>query len=297
MIENVLIDLGFSLHSENANFWRARPIYRESNNNTSLRINKETGAFQDYSAGIHGDFYKLLEISLNLSDYQSARKWLDEKAPDIEIKQPTPKIKVDKKFDSDYGENLLRHYSFYTNRENPIREAVLEEFECGIQMSGKMNNRFVFLVRDDNFNIVGLAGRDLLSRDNKWKLMGGKSHWEFPMQSIPHIKKTKEVFLVESVGDMLALYNAGYKNVFVMFGLALMPRLLNKIASLNPNRVIICTNDDSDSKKNEGQVAAEKIKKKLSKLMDEDSILIMLPPNGDLGDSNPEEIKNRINEI
>jgi len=294
MIEETLAEMGYTLHNENSNYWRTRPIYRQSGNNTVLRINKETGYFQDFSAGIHGDFYKLIEISLSLASYKDAKAWVENKNPDFEIKNPPPKILVTKKFDPDYGKRLLRHFSLYTKRDNSISENVLIGFECGVQMSGKMNNRFVFLVRDEEFNIVGLAGRDLLNRDNKWKLMGGKQGWVFPQQSIPFVRDSGAVFLVESIGDMLALYEAGHKNVFVMFGLNLFPKLLNKIVSLSPKRVIICTNNDSNSEKNEGQIAAQKIKDKLSKLIDEDFITIMLPPNGDLGDSTKEQIQETI---
>lgn len=290
MIEEVLSRLGFSLNSENATYWRANPIYRESSNKTSLRIRKDSGGFVDFSAGIKGSLYDLIRITLGLKDIAAAKKWADEHEIDIQITETKPKVATKKTFGEKEANSLLPHYSFYTKEPRNISESVLNEFECGIQMSGKQNNRFVFIVRDADGDIVGLAGRDLLNRDAKWKLMGRKTEWIFPQSAIEHIEKAGWVILVESVGDMLALRNAGYYNVLVMFGLDLSNKLLNFLSSMNLKRIVICTNNDITKKENWGQLAAERIKEKLSKLIEEEKIETKVPSAGDLGEMTKENI-------
>ena len=89
-------------------------------------------------------------------------------------------------------------------------------------MSGKLNNRIVFPIFNmDGTDIEGFAGRDLLDRDTKWKLMGAKRLWIYPF-FLPEVQEAimekQEVILVESIGDFLALYEAGIFNVLVLFG-------------------------------------------------------------------------------
>lgn len=294
MIEEVLSRLGFSLQSENASFWRATPVYRESNNRTSLRIRKSNGSFVDFSAGIKGSIYELIRLTLGFSSVKEAQKWADEHEIDITIAEEKPKIKAKRKFKETESTGLLPHYSFYTKEPRNISENVLRELECGIQMSGKQNNRFVFVIRDEDGDIVGLSGRDLLTRDHKWKHLGSKTQWTYPLSAVPFIEESRTVILVESIGDMLALRNAGFYNVLVIFGLDLSNKLNNFIASLNVQKIIICTNNDINKKENWGQLAAEKIREKLSKVIEEDKVEIKVPEAGDLGEMTKEDIQNFI---
>jgi hypothetical protein len=233
-------------------------------------------------------------MTLGLKDLKDAKKWADEHELDIRLTETKPRVTMKKVFKEADATSLLPHYSFYTKEPRNIAESVLKELECGIQMSGKQNNRFVFVIRDDDDDIVGLAGRDLLQRDNKWKLLGRKMEWVYPQSALEYIKACGWVILVESIGDMLALRNAGYYNVLVMFGLDLNAKLLNEIISLNVKRIVICTNNDVNKKENWGQIAAEKVRDKLVQLIEEEKIEIQVPPKGDLGEMTPQEIKEFI---
>ncbi len=57
----------------------------------------------------------------------------------------------------------------------------------------------------------------------------------------------------------MALYENGYKNNLVTFGLDLSPKLLTTLVTLNPKNIIIATNNDSSSKNNRGLQSAVKI--------------------------------------
>ena len=72
------------------------------------------------------------------------------------------------------------------------------------------------------------------------------------------IELQKEVILVESIGDALALYEQGIKNVLVMFGLSVNTNIINYLNSKRIDRIFISTNNDRSSPENRGLVAAIK---------------------------------------
>ena len=61
------------------------------------------------------------------------------------------------------------------------------------------------------------------------------------------IYKNKEVILVESIGDSMALYENGYKNNLVTFGLDVSQKLMTTLITLNPEKIIISTNNAKES--------------------------------------------------
>ena len=52
-VKDILIELGFSNISDHANYYRTKPIYRDSGNSSILSVNKKTGHFVDF--GRRGD--------------------------------------------------------------------------------------------------------------------------------------------------------------------------------------------------------------------------------------------------
>lgn len=294
-LENALLELGFNLQNEGPRFWRARPIYRDSSNNTSLRISKQDGSFIDFSANKKGSFNQLVRLALDLESIEAAAKWVDTRHLSLDdVVRTKPKAEKPFQVKDPYPEKLLRHYNYFVEKRG-ISQETLEQFECGVDMNGKMNNRFVFVIRDEYGDISGLAGRDLLDSGNrtKWKLMGQKMYWTFPFdQAEQYIKEKRSVILVESVGDMLALWDAGVRNVLVVFGVKLSNKLVSLLLSLDIDEIIISTNNDEEKEKNWGKQAAEAIQKKLLKTFDEDSVKIQLPKNNDWGVTPKDEIQS-----
>lgn len=280
-IESILLKLGLDLKNENSLFWRAKPIYRESSNPTSLRISKKSGSFVDFAANVKGNIYDLIKLCLGLSSVEDAKKWAKKEFGSINFESKKPKMEVLKTILPKYYENLMPNYSFYNERG--ISKETLENFECGVSFSSKQNNRFVFVIRNEDGDVVGISGRDLIGGRTKWKNLGYKQKWVFPLNSLKYIEETKEVFLVESIGDMLALYEIDVKNVIVTFGVDISSKLINLLSTMNLERVFISTNNDADKKKNWGDLAAESIKKKMSKFIEESKLVIALPPENDWG--------------
>jgi DNA primase len=184
----------------------------------------------------------------------------------------------------------LPSFNFYNKRG--ISNETLKDFKGGVKTYGKLNNRFVFPIFEGK-KIIGLAGRDLYSNSQrpKWKILGRKSNFVYPSDlSSPEIQNTKTVILVESIGDALALYENGIKNLIVIFGLTVSKNVILFLMKSNLEKIIISTNNDADSDYNRGMEAALNIKSKLSKFFNPDTLKVKLPTRKDFGDMTKAEI-------
>ena len=98
----VLTDLGYKL-KDHGKEYRARPLYRDSDNDSVLRIYKDSGNWVDFKENISGDFATLIKLSLKLETQDQAKTWLKEKnfVGSTVLKDEKPKIKSAKTFDKD----------------------------------------------------------------------------------------------------------------------------------------------------------------------------------------------------
>jgi len=182
-------------------------------------------------------------------------------------------------FDKSLLIKLLRDDSYWVNRG--ISSHTLQPFQGGVASSGKMFNRYVFPIFNCKDEIVGFAGRDIsrvsLEGRPKWKLIGDKKEWGFPLKvNAKDIKSSKEVIIVESIGDMLALRENGINNCIVSFGLNLSSKIIYSLIGYNPNKITIAFNDDS-FKNAAGNLAAESVERRLLNYFDRNQIQIKLP--------------------
>ena len=290
-VKDILLDLGYSNIVEGPKDYRMRPIYRESDNNTVLSVKKDTGRFIDFSKGISGSIEDLIKLSLNLKNVEDVKKWVSQRNINIDKKEvERPTINAQKVFDREMLLKLKKDHSYWIDRGIP--EDIVAQFEGGIASSGKMAGRYVFPIFNKFDQIVGFSGRDTLGRTEvpKWKHIGNKSFWCFPAKlTLKPIKDKKEVFIVESIGDALSLYNAGIDNFIVSFGLEISTAIINFLLKVDVNKIRICFNDDSD-KNFAGNEASEKAYNKLIKFFDRDQVVINLPSKNDFGEMTTEEI-------
>lgn len=291
-IKDVLIQIGYTLHDYGKEY-RARPIYRDSDNDTVLCINKATGQWIDFKEQISGSFEELVKISLNLKTKEEAKDWIISKhGSSITIKQEKPLVKGLKTFPKDLLEKLEKNNSYWNGRG--IKDETLSPFDGGVASSGKMANRYVFPIFNSKEEIIGLSGRDLTNdrtgRRPKWKHIGDKSEWKYPLKvNYEIIRQENEVILVESVGDMLSLWQAGVRNTIVTFGLDISVPLLNLLIKLDPNKIYISFNND-ELNNSAGNKAADKARKKLVKYFNPQQVGIRLPSKKDFGEMTKEEI-------
>ena len=289
-VYQILTDLGYKL-KDCGKEYRARPLYRDSDNDTVLKIYKDTGHWFDFKENISGDFSSLVGMTLKLEDPSKAKEWLKDK--NFSFHQPKevskPLLKSTKKFDLDLLSNLENNHSYWNKRG--INNETLSQFKGGVGKAGKMKNRYVFPIFDIKNNIIGFSGRDITNLSKiKWKHLGEKSDFVYPLfLNSEAIEIQKEVILVESIGDMLSLYQAGIKNTLVTFGTSLSLGILNYLLKIDVKKIYISLNNDSN-KNNAGNIGAEKTHSRLKRYFDDKQLKISLPTKKDFGEMNKEEI-------
>jgi hypothetical protein len=288
-VAEILTNIGYTLKDFGKEY-RARPIYRDSDNDTVLRIYKDSGNWVDFKENISGDFTSLVKLSLKLENQDQAKAWLKDKnfAPTF-IKDVKPEIKVPKTFDKDLLLKLKKDHSYWINRN--VSQETLDLFLGGIAENGKMKNRYVFPIFNSKKEIVGFSGRDVTNNSKiKWKHLGDKINWCYPsFLNLEEIKSQKEAILVESIGDCLSLWDAGIKNTIVTFGLEISISILNFLLKVDPNKIYISFNNDQE-KNNAGNIAAEKGRNKLLRYFDPKQIEVKLPDKKDFGEMSVDEI-------
>lgn len=205
-------------------------------------------------------------------------------------------------------ETLLPHYKFY--EQKGIKRDTLMFLQSGLCHEAEMNMRYAFPIFDRRGLIHGWSGRDITNQNSiKWKHVGSKKNWIYPvfvrnsegrMPCLEAIKNKGEVILVESIGDMMRLWDFDIKNVVVTFGLDISSKLGTFIMSLGAKRIIIATNNDFESEINNGRLAALKMFLTLTKYVDFNKIIIALPFANDFGASSDEQIeqwKKRVENV
>jgi len=289
-VYQILIDLGYKL-KDCGKEYRTRPLYRDSDNDTVLKIYKDTGHWFDFKENIIGDFSSLVGMTLKLEDPIKAKEWLKDK--NFTFHQPKeaskPLLKSTKKFDLDLLSNLENDQSYWNKRG--INDETLNQFKGGVGKAGKMKNRYVFPIFDIKNNIIGFSGRDVTNLSKiKWKHLGEKNDFVYPLfLNSEAIETQKHVILVESIGDMLSLYQAGIKNILVTFGTSLSLGILNYLLKIDIKKIYISLNNDSN-KNNAGNIGAEKTYSRLKRYFDDKQLKIALPTKKDFGEMNKEEI-------
>lgn len=261
--------------------------YRGGNDPGSIGIYLNKNIAKDFVTGKVFSIEEFLKLTLDipsstrllniLSDYESFTQ---------EDNSQDPFANTIKFFNEDELKSLEKDHSYW--RDRGVEDSVLSIFKGGVCKTGKMYNRYVFPIFDSRKKIHGFSGRDISNKSKiKWKHVGAKTEWAYPF-FINHqiIKDSKELILVESIGDMLSLWRSGIRNTGVTFGTDIGKGLLKAIIRLDPSKILIATNND---KNQAGQRAAQKIKLKLSDFFDENQLIIKLPNRNDFGDQSIEE--------
>ena len=296
-IEETLVSLGYNL-SDRGDYWQSSAVFRGGDNPTALQIYKDSGVWRDY---VDGDkfmpFTALIEKTVgkeNLKNFKLSKNYeLKEKKS-----EPDAKINLEKTFSKEELSSLLPHYSFYNDRG--ISDSTLQFFKSGMCTGGSMYQRYVFPIFNKFQQIHGMAGRDMINSENrpKWKHMGKKTSWVYPLYCLDEFGSTpifssiissKEIIIVESIGDMLSLFEKGFKNVLVSFGLDISPTLISILIGLNPQRIVLSFNNDSSKDINSGLIACIKNFLKLLNHFNQDKLTICLPIKNDFGDMTGED--------
>lgn len=286
-VKEILENIGFKL-KEDGDYLRGVALHRGGDNPTSLRINKHTGSYVDFPVNDSGSFDELLRKAVGETE---ARKIKTLSKVEFSLKEPTKdKLTMQKIFSLEDLGTTVRNYNFYNKRG--ISEETQKLFDLSVCMSGKMCRRVVFPIYEPSGEVLGFAGRSIFPNDIKWKKIGETKNWRYPLfLSEEYIKAEDSVILVESIGDTLALFNAGVKNVLCLFGIKLLKGVKQELIRLSPKKVYISTNNEPDNH-SRGNNAAQKIYEDLTMYFSENKLEIKLPPQKDFGDCSKEEIIN-----
>lgn len=278
-VRDILMSIGYTNLVDCGSYYRTKPLYRFSDNPTSLSINKTTGIWKDFARNIGGDLAKLIALTTGDSNWGNIKKVLENFNPEtIDVKLESPKI-----FSKSNLDLIKKDYSYWNARG--ISDGVLDKLDCGVVSEAKMAKRFVFPIYNRRGDIYGFSGRLIESPNEfspKWKHIGQKKFWSYPLFLSEDFCK-EEIILVESVGDMLSLFEIGFFNVIVLFGVSISREIFNNIIRINPDKITIILNNDSQNN-SVGNKAAVKIKEKLSNVFSKESVNVIDLPYNDLND-------------
>jgi|TARA_R110002124_G_scaffold226023_2_gene391203 hypothetical protein len=289
--QGILESIGYTL-IDCGDHWRAQALYRDGDNKTALKIYKNTGVWMDFVENRGSKPFEAL-IDLTTKDKKETESILENSYTDtVSVYQPNEKIQMEKIYPESCLDKLFPNYNFYKKKD--ISEKTQRSFQVGLAGVGKMYRRMVFPVYNEHNQIIGFSGRKV-DDDNdypKWKHIGKRNNWVYPAFNSEtdvdkEIELKKQVILVESIGDALALYEHGIRNVLVLFGLSVNANIINYLSGRSVVDICISTNNDSASRENRGLIAAVKSYIKLSSYFDLGSLSVKFPPKpyNDFGDA------------
>jgi hypothetical protein len=293
-VKNILESLGYKLQQDGKG-WRALPLYRSSDNPTSLKI-YPNGDFRDFSAGIYGKLPDLVALTLNLKDVTQANEWLGAKNYKQIHEEQLPKIETPIKWKRDYLDTFIKDHSYLESRG--ISSQTAQIFSGGVVKEDKMSGRYVIPIFDKDY-IIGLVGRDITNEQRlKYKILGVKKKFVWPAHiNKDIIKEKQEVILVESPMCVLKLYEAGIKNAICLWGVVISDAIICFLVGAQPKNIIISLNKDETKNNFVGEKAAVKAQERLSHFFNKKQIKIIFPLKKDFGEMSVEEIKKWYEKI
>jgi hypothetical protein len=287
-IYDILTQIGYTNLVDHGKEYRTSPLYRQSGNLTSLSINKQTGEWYDYSARVGGRIQTLVEMTINgpLSEEIKAKLL----AGEFKV---NPVVELDhiKTFDKKLLLKLIKDHDYWLNRG--VSRRTIEKFEGGTTFNGRMANRYVFPIFNEKDELVGFSGRLIADKKYapKWKHIGAKNTWCYPLKvNKDTIFAKREIIIVESIGDMLAIFEAGIENVAVAFGVSISANLVKFLLKADIQKIYIAFNNDRENNL-VGNISAKEEGEKLQAYFDASQIQIALPSDkNDFGEMSSEEI-------
>jgi hypothetical protein len=284
-IQSILESIGYKL-LDFGNHWRTNALYRGGDNKTAIRIYKNSGVWTDFVNGTSKSFpiERLIQLTLNTNPKKMHEVLASLKKGDEFVYSKKETIEMEEVYPESMLEKLFPNYHFYKNKG--ISEETLKTYKTGLAGAGKMYRRMVFPIYDEHSQIIGFSGRKVDENNEapKWKHLGKRKQWIYPAY-IPQsesvdsiIKEKREVILVESIGDSMALYEQGFKNNLVTFGLGCSSSIINYLNSFDIQKIIIAANNDEQSNLNHGKISSIKILMSLRSFFDFEKIEIKMPP-------------------
>lgn len=276
--------LGYAL-IDAGEYWRTSATFRGGRNPTSIAVHKKKGLFKDFALDTPWKPAELLILLIEGKRVDFGGYVPEEEEEENETVKIYPESTLS---------NFLPKFGIFPKRG--ISLETLKLFKAGYSMGNKMGNRVCFPIYDEHKRIFGFSGRWLQEEPPdkvpKWKHLGRKTYWIYPRHLNEDIlREAQEVIIVESIGDLLALWEAGIKTGMCVFGTSLSPRQMAYILGIDPQRIILALNNDVlRGGVRPGQHGTQKIKEQLGKHFIADKIIDATPEKNDLGAMSSTEI-------
>lgn len=292
-LQTTLEEAGYRL-TDYGDHWRCAANYRGGTNPMSIKIYKNSGVWSDF-----GHQNGALPIQALLSKTFGPNHPIVKKFENRSEKQqtfyyqPTQRIEMEQIYPESMLEKLFPSFHFYMSKGYSLE--TLKMLRAGLAGTGKMYRRIVFPIYNSDAQIIGFSGRKIDDNNDdkpKWKHLGKKKNWVYPA-NVPSCQKVREaieehqsVYLVESIGDMMSLFEHGVFNVLVTFGLGCSASIISFLSEFSLKAIYLVANNDSSSKKNNGMIGAVSSLIDLSFYFNSNCIYIRTPPDdrNDLGE-------------
>lgn len=295
---SVLQSLGYKL-TDRGSYWQTRALFRGGDNPTAIRIYKDKGVWCDFvESGKNYPFELLIKRTTGKKDVS---EYLQNIHQPIRLERRL--LKEEKTFSNDVLRKLLPDYDYFLKRG--VTKEVQQVYQCGLATSGKLYQRIVFPVRRGDKKIHGFSGRKVLEDNDRpnWLHWGQSKDWFYPYFTIPQveekIKEEKVVYLVESIGDSMKMFQNGLENNLVAFTNKIGPKMVSKIAALDAE-IVIAFNDDSNkegNQKDQGKKGALSSILKLIDVVDLNRIWFVKPTKNDFGEMDWQDFKEFKNNL
>lgn len=261
---------GIKIYSESADTFRVAASFRNSED-PNIIVNKEDGSAYDFARSEKYSFQQLLSmfgVSVGIEFTNPRSK------SNVLVSEDS----VESSYSKDYLQ-LFKQYKYWNDRG--IGDTVLALTDGGVCHRGAFYRYFVFPIYNENDRIIGYSGRDTTGKKSKKWLHDGKSSKflygpylkykdRYPIQNA--IQELNSVYLVESIGDCISMWQAGVWNAISVFGLNVSKSIISYCLAMDVKVTISFNNDKNFA----GQSGAVKVYTKLSEFIESDMLSIRL---------------------
>ena len=264
--------------------------------NASLSVHKDKQIFKCFSCGESGNVITFVEKINGVTFTEALKILADRAGIKIDVKETKKtNTKFDKYYEindtvnkyfknnliSKSGREALKYLS-----DRSIDKEIINEFNIGLATSNELTNiltkkydikdlididiskdingrvydtfqnRIIFLIIDENNNVIAFSGRKYLSDDLKDNTLSKYSNSKETIifkksgtfyninNALLNIKKSKEIVITEGFMDTIRMSSIGYKNVVALMGTAFTEEHLEKIKKYKCKVILNLDQDD-----------------------------------------------------
>lgn len=273
-------------------------------NHHGFGFNSEKGTWRCFThrcEQIYGNDIAGLVAGIKKCSYNEAIDWLVEHFEELDLVEKKIKVMEEKIYPEMDLKKLLRT-DFYLKRG--FSQETVNSFYHGLAESGSLRCRVVFPIRNAKGFIIAYSGRWA----GQEKIIDGKVVCFNDAREVPKWKHTsfkksdnlynfnvakdlieKEIIIVESIGNVMRWWEAGFKNVVACMGSSLSSKHTSMLIGKTQRVILAFDNDDAGIKASQNSI------KRLEHYVN--SIELSPPRGKDWADITNQEVKDIYEKI